>query len=112
MANDNKTAQQFLPFTQMLALLMEQQEVNAAELTRRCKERTGWGSVANISLLRRGALQATREAIENISRGLGVAPDTFIEYRLMAARDSLDPNVAGFPAAVQTYMDGRKAKLW
>lgn len=89
------------PFPAVLAALMAEQEVGLRELTRRCRFRADWGSHHGIGLLLRSEMRPTMHAMETIAGALGVAPETFAEYRLGQVRLRLDPDVVGLAAALK-----------
>lgn len=70
---------------------------HVAHLTR---EKFAWGSHGTINFLMNGELDPSRNAMELIADVCGVHPSFFAEYRLLKARDQLDPNEVGFRAAL------------
>lgn len=89
------------PLPKTLLALMETEEVGTNELGRRCAAH-GWGSPGAVSLIARGELRPSLNAMEGLARGLGVAPETFAEYRLGMARRKLDPDAVGLKKALAT----------
>lgn len=89
------------PFNKTLARIMDDQEISNRELARRTHRKYKWGTHWTINQLRLGSLQPTSRTIEMIAACLQVPPTTFAEYRLMVARERLDPAVVGLKAALQ-----------
>lgn len=90
------------PFAETLKSLLEVEQISQRELSRRCIDENGWGSSRTISQLARGDLEPSFGAMENIAKALRISPATFAEYRLMAARNRLDPHVVGLKRALKT----------
>jgi transcriptional regulator with XRE-family HTH domain len=90
------------PFTETLKSLLDMEQISQRELGRRCVEENGWGSSRTIAQLAKGELQPSFGAMENIARALRISPATFAEYRLMAARNKLDPREVGLKRALKT----------
>lgn len=88
------------PFPAVLGALLAEQELSQRELARRCQYRASWGSSTGLKLLRHGEMRPTMHAMETIAGALGVAPETFAEYRLGQVRLRLDPDVVGLPEAL------------
>ena len=79
------------PFPDALSDLLIQQDVSLRELSRRTMADGDWGRPSSLSLLMRGEMPPTYEAMERIAKALHVSPRYFAEYRLAETRRRLDP---------------------
>lgn len=79
--------------------LLSELEWSNRHLAKLTKERFGWGSHGTINFLLNGQLAPSRKAMEVIAASAGVAPTYFAEYRLLRARDQLDPDQVGLETA-------------
>lgn len=88
------------PFPEALSDLLAQQDVSLRELSRRTVEHQDWGRPSTLSLLLRGEMPPTFEAMEKIAAALQVSPRYFAEYRLEETRRRLDPRFASLDEAL------------
>lgn len=81
------------PFGAALDDLLHIREWSNRQLAKQTQARFGWGSHGTINFLINGDLAPSRQAMEMIATACGVHPDYFAEYRLLQARDQLDPHL-------------------
>lgn len=88
------------PFPETVQHLIDMEGISQRELTRRLN-RKGWRhDNSTLARIVRGDVPATPPHIEAIAAGLGVLPETFVEYRLWKIRRDYDPDVVGITKAV------------
>lgn len=80
--------------------LLEEREMSLRRLGQLTRDR-GWGSIQTVHEVVRKGAPPTRQAMEAIAAVLEVKPETFPEYRLLRARESLDPATVGLEAALR-----------
>lgn len=93
------------PFGEAIQDLLSEREWSIRELARHTKEDTGWGAVSTVHFMVRGDIPLTKNGLEAIARAFRLAPEYFAEYRMLQARESLDPTVVGFHKALRN-LDG------
>lgn len=89
------------PFAAALDDLLAEREWSNRHLAVLTRQRFDWGSHGTINFLINGELAPSRRAMEVIASVLEVSPYHFAEYRLLRARDQLDPDRVGLEAALQ-----------
>jgi transcriptional regulator with XRE-family HTH domain len=89
------------PFPVALSSLMADEDLSARQLAKRTRRRSAWGSGTTIDHLLNRKMKPSRRALETISAALNVSPDYFAEYRLLKARDLLDPEEVGLERALR-----------
>lgn len=90
------------PFGETLQSILDEEQISQRELGRRCVSESDWGSNRTIAQLVRGELRPSLVAMENIAKALRIDPATFAEYRLVVARNRLDPDKVGLKRALKT----------
>ena len=90
------------PFGETLQSILDMEQISQRELGRRCVQESHWGSNRTIAQLVKGELSPSLGAMENIAKALRIQPETFAEYRLMVARNKLDPREVGLKSALKT----------
>jgi transcriptional regulator with XRE-family HTH domain len=89
----------YKPFPETMSMLLDMEGIGVREMHRRAV-RKGWGvSQPHANRLRTGETEVSPEHMEAIARGLNIAPETFLEYRLWQVRRSYDPKEVGFKQA-------------
>lgn len=88
------------PFPAALDDLLSEREWSNRHLAKLCRQRFDWGSHGTVNFLINGTLAPSRRAMEVIAAVCEVRPDYFAEYRLLRARDQLDPDQVGLGAAL------------
>ena len=95
------------PFPEAIREVLDDRGWSIRELARHTKADTGWGAVSTIHFMVNGDIPVTRNGIEKISEALRIAPEFWAEYRLMRARDELDPEQVGFQTALR-HLNGNQ----
>ena len=88
------------PFAAALDDLLAERDWSNRHLAIVTREKFDWGSHGTINFLINGELAPSRRAMEVIASVLEISPQHFPEYRLLLARDKLDPERVGLDAAL------------
>lgn len=88
------------PFAAALDDLLAERDWSNRHLATITREKFDWGSHGTINFLINGELAPSRRAMEVIASVLEISPRHFPEYRLLLARDKLDPERVGLDAAL------------
>lgn len=93
------------PFAAALDDLLAERDWSNRHLAVTTRQRFDWGSHGTINFLINGELAPSRRAMEVIAAVLEIQPRYFAEYRLLQARDQLDPERVGLDDALANLAD-------
>jgi transcriptional regulator with XRE-family HTH domain len=89
------------PITESLPAVLDERGWTGRELERQMKRKGhGLSSVSIVKLIN-GELPPTFNTMERLANTLNISPEFFAEYRLLKARDELDPQVTPFKTAMR-----------
>lgn len=94
-------SQSVRPITESLPAALAEEGISMRELARRTRRRFNWGSPWSIAGLCSGEFTPSRRGMEVIAATLKVDPRYFAEYRLLTARDLLNPEEVGLEKALR-----------
>jgi hypothetical protein len=89
------------PFPEAVTELLEERDWSIRELSRHVRSESGWGALSTIHFMVRGDMPPSETGLKAISHALRVKPEHFAEYRLLKARESLDPEKVGVRRALK-----------